>query len=437
MNRGLALLSFIFLTAFVTISFPDGFVALLVIVPAAAIVIGLINVYSKEAEEKDFLIKVFIFALFARLAFGLLIHVFDLRDFFGGDANTFDFFGNRVLEVWLGIESPIDDLSIRAFTMTGYGINYFVAVIYLFTGQNILAAQSLCGVIGAATCVLVYYCSFKVFNNLQVSRFATLCVAFFPALVIWSGQLLKDGLIVFLLVLAFTIVLSLQEKLNYFYIVLLILAFFGIISLRFYIFYMVAVGVVGSFILGSGNTTQSLVRRSVVVVVLGLGLTYIGVLDTASVNLDQVTNLDRIQNSRSGLANSADSGFGKETDVSTTVGAITAVPIGFIYLMLAPFPWEVGSLRQSFTLPDSLLWWSSMPFLLFGLIYTIKHRLRKAIGILIFTLMLTLSYSIFQGNVGTAYRQRTQIQVFLFIFIAVGIVVKKEERENRRIKRIK
>jgi hypothetical protein len=47
--------------------------------------------------------------------------------------------------------------------------------------------------------------------------------------------------------------------------------------------------------------------------------------------------------------------------------------------------------------------------------------------------MLTLAYSIFQGNVGTAYRQRTQIQVFFFMFIAVGWVLWKEKREDRKL----
>jgi hypothetical protein len=47
--------------------------------------------------------------------------------------------------------------------------------------------------------------------------------------------------------------------------------------------------------------------------------------------------------------------------------------------------------------------------------------------------MLTLGYAVLQGNVGTAYRQRSQIQVFLFIFIAVGITVLLEKRENMKI----
>jgi hypothetical protein len=50
--------------------------------------------------------------------------------------------------------------------------------------------------------------------------------------------------------------------------------------------------------------------------------------------------------------------------------------------------------------------------------------------------MLTLAYSIFQGNVGTAYRQRSQILVFYFIFVAVGYVLMKERHEDRRRERV-
>ncbi len=46
--------------------------------------------------------------------------------------------------------------------------------------------------------------------------------------------------------------------------------------------------------------------------------------------------------------------------------------------------------------------------------------------------MLTLAYSLVQGNVGTAYRQRSQLLVFYFIFVAVGAVIVKERAENKR-----
>jgi len=49
--------------------------------------------------------------------------------------------------------------------------------------------------------------------------------------------------------------------------------------------------------------------------------------------------------------------------------------------------------------------------------------------------MLTLAYSLFQGNVGTAYRQRSQLLVFYFIFVAVGAILLKERAED--IKRLR
>ena len=51
---------------------------------------------------------------------------------------------------------------------------------------------------------------------------------------------------------------------------------------------------------------------------------------------------------------------------------------------------------------------------------------------LIFTAMLSLAYSVFQGNVGTAYRQRAQLLVFYFVFAAVGLVLVFEKREEKK-----
>ncbi len=83
-----------------------------------------------------------------------------------------------------------------------------------------------------------------------------------------------------------------------------------------------------------------------------------------------------------------------------------------------------------------IVWWVSFPLLIIGIWFTLKHRLRQALPILLFTTMLTLAYSIFQGNVGTAYRQRSQILVFYFIFVAVGAVLFKERQEEKQQQRL-
>jgi Ca2+/Na+ antiporter len=109
--------------------------------------------------------------------------------------------------------------------------------------------------------------------------------------------------------------------------------------------------------------------------------------------------------------------------------------LGLTYLLLAPFPWQLTSLRQAITLPEMIVWWASIPLLVLGTWFTIKHRLREIAPILIFTSLLTLTYSIMQGNVGTAYRQRAQLLVFYFVFVAVGFVLVKERRDERAKKR--
>jgi len=410
----------------------DGLIAIALVSVLAGITIYLIKWTDLNV---DFVINVFLLALAARLGFGLFIHVFELREFFGGDALTFDGFGRQITYVWLGLDSPTSDLSVRALsTITpGWGINYFVAILYYVFGYNILAAQSVIGVVGAAIVPMLYHCSYQMFANTKVSKIAAVLAALFPAFVVWTSQLLKDGVVIFLLVLVMTMVLVLQKKLNYAAIVALVVGLAGIISFRFYIFYMVMVAVVGSFIVGRKNSIESLVRGLGLIIVAGLLLTYFGVLDTATQSFERFATFEQLQRSRLDLATGAGSGFGSDVDVSTTQGALTTIPIGLLYLFFAPFPWEAVSLRQSITIPETILWWSIVPLIVVGLIYALRNKLRTSIPVIIFTVMLTLAYSVFQGNVGTAYRQRTQIQVFLFIFVGVGGALILERRENQLI----
>jgi hypothetical protein len=428
----IGLLLLITCTAAVGLAYPDGVTALLIAIIFSTIAIATLR---KHAEDKRFVTNIFLAAFFVRLAFGLFIEIYpEMRDFFGPDALTYHHNGQSIIGYWAG-NLPADDFWVNramSIRLPGWGMNYLVAAVYYVLGVSMFAAQTLCAVIGAATAPLVYFLANKIFLNKRVARFSAIAIAFFPSFVIWSSQLMKDGIIIFLLVLSILMVMRLQEKFSYGSAIILILSLFGILSLRFYIFYMVALAVTGSFLIGISGSGQSILRRSALLVLIGLSLTYFGVLRTASSDMEQYGNLERVQRSRMDLARSAESGFGEEIDVSTTEGAISAIPIGFAYLMFAPFPWQMSSVRQAITLPEVLLWWAMMPLMVAGFWYALRNRLRSAFPILFFSLMLTLAYSIFQGNVGTAYRQRTQIQVFLFIFIAVGWEIRKEKLEDRR-----
>ncbi len=413
------------------VSYPDGALSFMLV---AVLSIPAVYLIRNFTDDKEFVTGIFLVALFLRILLGVFIHIFDQRMVFGPDALGYHFSGTRLMEIWAGIPVP-DDQTTRLVLNpydSGWGMNYIVAPIYMVFGSSILVAQSFCGFVGALTTPMVYYCAENIFNNKRVAKISAVFIAVFPSFVIWSSQLLKDGLIIFLLITVMTIVLQLQKKINYTLIVLLILCLLGIMSLRFYIFYMVAISVAGSFLIGLGTSVKSMVRNAIVVILLGLALTYMGVIKDASSNFDEYANLERIQYTREALQREADSAFGEDTDVSTTSGAIGAIPMGFLYLMMAPFPWQVQKLSQVLIFPEIFAWWCLIPILLIGLWYTLNNRLRAAIPVLLFSIMLSISYSIFQGNVGMAYRQRTQIQVFLFMFIAVGITILLERRENKK-----
>jgi hypothetical protein len=227
--------------------------------------------------------------------------------------------------------------------------------------------------------------------------------------------------------------LKLGEKFSIKFLVILIASALGLLTLRFYIFYMVIAAITGAFVVGMrAFSAQSFVRQFLVIIVMGLALTYLGITRYAGTQFESFGNLKTVQRSRLDAAQSAQSGFAQDVDVSTTSGALAAIPIGLFYLLFAPLPWQLASLRQMITLPEMTVWWCSFPLLILGLWFTIRYRLRQVSPILFFTTLLTLGYSVFQGNVGTAYRQRSQLLVFYFIFIAVGFILLKEKREDRK-----
>jgi hypothetical protein len=391
--------------------------------------------FSYRQINGSFLLKIFMAALLFRLILGTLIFVFNGQEFFGGDALTYDYIGFAQLKAWGGDQYAQTRVNVfvGAEGASAWGMVYFVAVVYGLIGRNMLAIQFINSVLGAVTAPIIFLCAQHAFTNIRVGRFAALAVAFYPSLVLWSSQGLKDGPVVFFLALSILATLKLGEKMSFKYLAVLVCSLIAILSLRFYVFYMITVAIVGAFVIGMREVTaKSFLRQFAVVIIVGLALTYFGVNRYASVQVESFGNLQRIQRSRLDQSTSAQSSFGQDSDVSSVGGALSTIPEGMMNLLLAPFPWQIVSLRQSITLPEMVIWWTSIPLLVLGLWFSIRYRLRMISPMLIFTVMLTLSYSVFQGNVGTAYRQRAQLLVFYFIFVAVGLVLILEKRAERK-----
>ena len=208
-------------------------------------------------------------------------------------------------------------------------------------------------------------------------------------------------------------------------------------TLRFYVFYFVAFATMGTFVLSQRRGLAGSVASYVVLVgVFVAAFSFAARQETVEQQRSYFT-FERLQITRSDQAMLGQSAYARKADVSTTQGALSVLPVGLAYLLFAPFPWAVRGIRQALTVPETLVWYALMPALVRGLLYTIRTRFRPALPILVFAASLTCAYAVFQGNVGTAYRQRTQVTMFYFILMAAGVVEKQraQQREGHRERR--
>src|SRR5215216_1964460 len=294
MNALLALLA-LALAVGVSLTFPaEGSSAVVLCIVVAAVVGAIVSRHKTHAR---FLLQIFAGAVLIRVAIGALIYYFHLQEFFGGDAFTYDFRGTMYLQFWRGnMGYAYYKQVLGASVYRNWGMDYLVGVIYFVIGRNMLAVQFFNAVVGAATAPVIFLCARQIFQNLRVAKIATLFVAFFPSLVLWSSQGLKDGPIIFILAMTMLATLKLGERLSVKYMLVLGLSLFGVLTLRFYIFYMLAAAAGGAFLVGMRpQTTQSLARQLAIVLALGLGLTYFGVVRMAGATFEQYGSLEAVQ----------------------------------------------------------------------------------------------------------------------------------------------
>lgn len=412
--------------------FPDGFLAVGL---SAVLSIAIYFLLRRFTDHGDELVKLFLMAIIVRTAVSSTIDFLEITNFFAFDWKLYDRVGFSIAQYWTADVDPSAETMQRAFSFRGtaWGISFLVGSIYSLVGRNLLAAQLVIATISSATAPFAYLCTVEIFNNRRAAKIAGYFAAFTPSLVLWSSLVLKDGLIVFFLVLVMFAALRLQKKVDVKYIIILMIGLIGVMALRNYIFYIVSVAVVGGFLIGQKTTVFAIVGRATIVVIIGVALGYLGILNNSKVEIEHMTSLESIAISRRDLSGSAASGFGQEYDVSTFDGAIAVLPVGMAYLIFSPFPWQLTSSLALSAFPETVLWWIVIIPMVLGILYAVRYRLRSCISIIMFTLMLTLGYSVLQGNVGTAYRQRAQIQIFLFIFAAVGVTIMLEKKEDRKI----
>src|SRR5439155_17289573 len=209
-----------------------------------------------------------------------------------------------------------------------------------------------------------------------------------------------------------------------------------VMPFRFYVAYVAAGAIVFSLLLPHLTRRKMSIGSALVVVLIFIPLLLLsGVLIRHESQFDRL-DANFISSYRHGLTVGAGSGVETDYDLRTNQGLAMATLTGGAYLLLAPFPWELGgSLRKMLTTPELFIWWWLVVVVLIpGFWYTIRKRFSDTQPLLFFVVGLGLLYSVTFGNVGLAYRQRAQLLPWLIIIAMVGLERRAQRRKIARVR---
>lgn len=362
-------------------------------------------------------------AFMVRVVAVILIHFFATPGLFAPDEATYDSRGEQVAKYWRG-EIPMDPST--RFQGEGQGYYYIVAALYFPFGQLPLLPKLLNAWIGSLAVLELFRLTRLIGGTETAALRAAKFMAFFPSMILWSSLMIRDVWVQWLLLRLAREIAELKGRRIPSRILSAGVLIWALTMFRSYLLYAAVGPFVLSFIVGR---SKDIVRNLLVGSALALALVYFGGQSTGGVEKVQTFDLVELQRLRawSSSAVAAESGFANDADVSTVGGALSLLPTGLAYFFFAPFPWQLGSIRQSLAIPEALFFYTLVPGILAGILFLFRERLADSLGVLLVTMTVTFGYAIGQGNVGTLYRHKAQVIGFYYAYAAIGM-----ERRQRR-----
>jgi len=138
---------------------------------------------------------------------------------------------------------------------------------------------------------------------------------------------------------------------------------------------------------------------------------------------------------RAGSAKEARSGYLQEASVATPEEALQYSPLGLVYFLTVPLPWQLGSIRQNLIIPENLFWLALYPLMVVGGGRALRSNRAGVVFLLLMTGGMCIVYTLLVANVGTAYRMRSQVWLLWAPFAAWGWEVWRARQRPARPRR--
>lgn len=392
----------------------------------------LITLTRNHFQTRHLQMKLFLIAMAVRLAAAIAVYEFGLVNVIGDADSSGFYYGAYYAGLWrkdgIGI-FELPGVLLGAFNSYHQGYYYMVGVLMFLTRSiGRMPAAVLNCFFGAMTVVFAYRIARSLFSNWTAIRVGWACV-FFPSLIIWSCQTLKEPVVIFIECIA--IYACVHLKLTGFtvrYVLLVAASILILYPFRFYAAFVAAIAVGVSMMIPRIGKWGSSFKGGIAIAVLVIPLAVSSGMLARSQAQIEAFDAERISKFRKDVAKGQGSGSEAQFDMTTSTGFAMGTAYGAVHLLLAPFPWQLGgaSLRMAMTLPEMLVWWwLFFAGLITGLWHAIKTKLAEISPMLVFIVALGLLYSMMFGNVGLVFRQRAQLLPWLLIFAIYWLEMKQ------------
>jgi hypothetical protein len=392
---------------------PDDLaIALAVACPPVALVALWLRFRGDEHERRA-LLPVFLAAFGLRVCVAIAIAYAAPDGYFALDDQRYSALGQELARHWAGQAPYPEDIH------GAMGYYLWNAAIFFLVGPVPLAPTFLNGALGAGCTVLAWSLA-RAIGGERAARYAALLTAFFPSLVLWSSLNLKDVLAVAAILVCVRAAQRLDARLRVGAIAAIVVGLSVLGELRGYLALVAAAALAVGIVVPRLGGRHAPVSIATALALGALVMVWVGPIE----GLGDEASLGSLDRARRELAFGA-SAYQGDVDISTPSTALSFLPVGLSYFLLAPAPWQVWNSRQLLTLPEMLAWYALVPQVVAGFLFALRRRFGASLPLASFALFGTLSYALVESNLGTAYRHRAQVLVLFLVFGAIGLAQRK------------
>ena len=339
---------------------------------------------------------------------------------------------------------------------TRHGYSSLLEGVFWVTGASTWLPRSINVLAGAGAALAAWELA-RALGGLRAARVAGFAVALWPSLVVWSSLVLKDSLTLLAVTVALLgIVIAARGQVLGVGLALPALA--GLEQLRPYAFVLAMFAVAGAAVVAvigrqprRIGLAAALVASTAVISVAGgqglFGATFLDYYvdrdvavqerfnrakqggDTAIGTPSELSAIERGRGSGEEAAEQQDGGPSEESlRRRSEEGLLDGVPEGVLYGVFGPYPWQSGEDAGPLLLAVELpLWYLALGLAALGAVRLGPRRLvRHWTPLLVFALGVLAVIVVYEGNAGTALRQRGMALPVLLALGAAGLYATTE-----------